>query len=167
MKTPRINEETASYDEVKAALNGHYAARRNVIVERALFNKRTQTPVESVDTFNQDLYRLADNCGYGTIKDKLICDRIIVGVLDDTLSDRLQAKDDLTLEARKQNLALVRGERKASKSAVPTWYDARTFSCCFILYVTATPSHVFHFIISDTNPSSGLVTNGFIDFAIF
>ena len=53
------------------------------------------------------------------MKDELIRDRIIVGVLDDTLSDHLQAKSDLTLavaarvsrqsEARKQNRAVVRG----------------------------------------------------------
>ena len=40
---------------------------------------------------------MADDCEYGTLKDELIRDRIIVGVLDDTLSDRLQAKSDLTL----------------------------------------------------------------------
>ena len=119
VKMLSINETTASFDEVKTALNGYFAARRNVIVERARFNRRRQNPGESVDTFIQDLYRLAENCEYGTLKDELIRDRIIVGVLDDTLSDRLQAKSDLTLadaarmsrqaEARKQNRTVVRG----------------------------------------------------------
>ena len=96
-----------------------YAARRNVIVERARFNRRRQNPGESVDTFIQDLYRLAENCEYGTLKDELIGDRIIVGVLDDTLSDRLKAKPDLILadavrmskqaDARKINRTVVRG----------------------------------------------------------
>ena len=72
-----------------------------------------------MDTFIQDLYRFAENCEYGTLKDELIRDRIIVGVLDDTLSDRPQAKCDLTLaaaarisrqaEARKQNRTVVCG----------------------------------------------------------
>ena len=72
-----------------------------------------------MDTFIQDLYRFAENCEYGTLKDELIRDRIIVGVLDDTLSDRPQAKSDLTLadaarisrqaEARKQNRTVVCG----------------------------------------------------------
>lgn len=71
--------------------------------------------------FIQDLYPLADNCEYGTLKDQLIRDRIVVGDLDDTLSDRLRAKSDLTLadtaprmsrqgEARKQNRTFVRKE---------------------------------------------------------
>ena len=72
-----------------------------------------------MDTFIQDLYRFAENCEYGTLKDELIRERIIVGVLDDTLSDRPQAKSDLTLaaaartsrqaEARKQNRTVVCG----------------------------------------------------------
>ena len=105
-------------------LNGYFAARRNTIVERARFNTRKQTPEESVDTFIQDLYRIAEDCEYGTLKDQLIRDQIVVGVLDDTLSDHLQAKSDLTLadavrmsrqaEARKQNRPVVRGEEKPS-----------------------------------------------------
>lgn len=61
---------------------------------------------------------MADDCEYGTLKDELMRDRIIVGVIGDTLSDRLQAKSDLTLadavrmsrqaEARKQNRTLGR-----------------------------------------------------------
>ena len=119
-----INEETASYTDVRAALNGYFAARRNSIVERACFNTRKQTPAESVDTFIQDLYRIAEDCDYSTLKDQLIRDRIVVGVLDDTLSYHLQAKLDLTLEdavrmsrqakARKQNRTVVRGEEKPS-----------------------------------------------------
>ena len=66
--TKSITEETASYDEVKKALDDHYAARQNVIVERAKFNKRSQKQGESIDDFIQDLYRLAENCQYGTLK---------------------------------------------------------------------------------------------------
>ena len=92
VKTLSINEATASFDEVKTALNGCFAACRNAIVERAQFNRQRQNPSESMDTFIQDLHCLAKNCEYRTLRD----DRIIIGVLDDTLSDRLQAKSDLT-----------------------------------------------------------------------
>ena len=119
IKMLSINEATPSIDKVKTALNGYFAAHRNVIVEQAWFNRRRQNPSESVDTFIQELYRLTENCEYGTLKDELMRDRIIVGVLDDILSDRLQAKADLTLtdaacmsrqaEARKQNRTIVRG----------------------------------------------------------
>ena len=49
--TLRINEETASYTDIRAALNGYFAVRWNTLVERGLFNTRKQTPEESIDTF--------------------------------------------------------------------------------------------------------------------
>ena len=122
--TLRIYEERASYTEVRTALNSYFAARHNTIVTRARFNTRKQKPDQPIDTFIQDLYRITEDCEYGMLKDHLIRDRIVVGVLDDALSDRLQAKSDLTLavavrmsrqaEARKQNRTVVRGEEKPS-----------------------------------------------------
>ncbi|XP_031574104.1 uncharacterized protein LOC116307918 [Actinia tenebrosa] len=124
LQTINIDEEKATYEEVKTALNKYYEVRRNVLVERAKFNKRVQQQGESIDTFIQDLYKLADDCEYGTLKKELIRDRIIVGVIDDTLSDRLQAKTKLTLEetvqlsrqaeARKQSKEVVRGNTQPS-----------------------------------------------------
>ena len=97
LATLHLDETKAMYDEVRTALNGYFDVRHNLIVQRALFNKRHQLAGESVDTFIQDLYRLAEDCEYGSLKDGLFRDRIAVGVVDD-LSDRLQAKADLTLE---------------------------------------------------------------------
>ena len=69
LQTLPLDEGTVSYDEIKKSLNDYFAGCRNVIVERARFNKRFQKPGESVETFIQDLYRLANNCNY----------RIVVG----------------------------------------------------------------------------------------
>ena len=49
LKTLNIDEEKASYEEVKTALNGNYEICRNVLVERAKFNKRVQKLGEPVD----------------------------------------------------------------------------------------------------------------------
>jgi len=72
LQTLQLDEGTVSYEAIKKSLNDHFAEWRNVIVERAHFNKRSQIAGESVDTFIQDLYRLADNCDYGVLKDSLI-----------------------------------------------------------------------------------------------
>ena len=94
-------------------------------MERARFNKRSQKPGESVDTFIQDLYRLGDNCDYGTLKDDLTRHRIVVGVFDDSLSERLRSKGTLTLaqavqmsrqaESRAQNRDLICGDNKPAQ----------------------------------------------------
>ena len=61
------NEETASYTEVRTALNSYFAARCNTIVEQARFNTRKQKPDEPIDTFIQDLYCIAEDCSsFGT-----------------------------------------------------------------------------------------------------
>ena len=123
LQTLRLDEGTVSYDEIKKSLNDYFAEHRNIIVERAHFNKRSQKPRESVETFIQDLYRLTDNCNYGALRDDLIRDRIIVGVLDDSLSDQLQSEGTRTLtqavqmscqaESRAQNHDIVRGDNKS------------------------------------------------------
>ncbi|XP_077864282.1 uncharacterized protein LOC144349635 [Saccoglossus kowalevskii] len=128
LTTLRIDEETSTYEDVKKALNDYFQVRRNIIVERARFNKRVQTHGEPIDVFIQDLYRLAEDCDYGVLKDDLIRDRIVVGVLDDSLSDHLQMKSTLTLaiavqtcrqaEARKQSREVVRGDTSIKPSNV-------------------------------------------------
>ena len=50
--TFRLGETKARYDEVCTALNGYFDVRRNLIVQRVLFNKRHQF---IQDTFIQDL----------------------------------------------------------------------------------------------------------------
>lgn len=73
-----------------------------------------------MDSFIQDLYELADDCEYGSLKFELIRDRIVAGV-----SDRLQPKAKLSLEdavqlsrqaeERKKNKEVVRGGTKSSE----------------------------------------------------
>lgn len=45
---------------------------------------------------------LADSCEYGYIKEEMICDCLIVGIRDESLSERLQMESDLTLEKAKK-----------------------------------------------------------------
>ena len=85
------------YQTVKDQFNYYFAPKKNVIFERFKFNARTQQPGESVDEFITDLYALAEKCEYEDLKDQLIRDRIVIGVIDKRLSERLQLTLDLTL----------------------------------------------------------------------
>ena len=42
-----------------------------------------------------------ENCKYGALKDQMVCDRLVVGLRDLALSQRLQMDPDLTLEKAK------------------------------------------------------------------
>ena len=83
-----------------------------------------QRQSEATDSFIQDLYKIAEGCNYGTLKEELIRDRIVVGVADHDLSEQLQSKANLTLqeavqlsrqmEARKESQPLVRESRSST-----------------------------------------------------
>ena len=65
---------------------------------------RQQGDTESVDKFITDLYAIAKYCEYGGPHDKLIRDRIVVGIRDAQLSEKMQMESELTL-ARAVTLA--------------------------------------------------------------
>ena len=56
IKTLEKNKESSSYEEVNAAFNSYYAARRNIIVERARFSRHKQHPGEPIETFIQLIF---------------------------------------------------------------------------------------------------------------
>ncbi|MCJ8732385.1 hypothetical protein PDJAM_G00210790 [Pangasius djambal] len=90
--------ETSEYDTVKAKLDAHFVARRNVIFERAKFNQRQQETGETVDSFHTALQCLAEYCGYGALHNEMVRDRFVVGLRDKRLSEQLQMDPELTLE---------------------------------------------------------------------
>ena len=91
-------EDAKKYDTVKSKFDWHLVKRRNVIYEWAKFNQRKQEPGESVDFFITVLCGLAEYCGYSTSHDKMIRDRIVVGLRDAKLSGKLQLDPVLTLD---------------------------------------------------------------------
>ena len=72
--------------------------RGNIVYERCRFNLRCQEEGESAASFISDVYALAEHCGYGDLRDELIRDRLVVGIRDRRLSERLQLDADLTLD---------------------------------------------------------------------
>ena len=124
LATFSIDEETVSFADIKTELNNYFGARRSVVVEQAHFTKRVQRQSEAIDSCIQNLYKIAEGCNYGTLKEELIRDRTVVGVADDDLSEQLQSKANLTLqeavqlsrqaEARKESQPLIRESRSSA-----------------------------------------------------
>ena len=77
------------YEMIKERFENYFVVKRNVFFERVKFNRRIQAEGETVDTFVNALYCLAEYCGYGTLQDEMIRDRIVVGLKDVKLSERL------------------------------------------------------------------------------
>ncbi|KAG7454145.1 hypothetical protein JOB18_018844 [Solea senegalensis] len=71
------------YDAVKAAFEQHYIGKHNIIFERAQFSSRRQRDGETVEAYFTAVHKLAENCGFGVLKEELIRDRIVVGIRDE------------------------------------------------------------------------------------
>ncbi len=91
-------EDELVYDTVLAKFNVYFILRRNVIHERACLNQRVQRPGERSETFIRALYELSEHCMLRINREENIRDRIVVGILDKDLSQRLQMVPNLTLE---------------------------------------------------------------------
>lgn len=90
--------ERNDFNVVVGKLQSHFVKKRNVIYERACFNQRVQQVGEPVDNFITSLYHLAEHCQFKDLREELIRDRIVVGLQDARLSEKLQLDPELTLE---------------------------------------------------------------------
>jgi len=91
-------DDSKIYQVVKEKFDDYFEVRKNIIFERAKFNQRKQNEGETVDSFITALYKLSEDCNYGNFREEMVRDRIVVGLRDPKLSERLQLDPDLTLE---------------------------------------------------------------------
>ena len=82
--------DSKKYKTVKEKFDEYFIRQRNVIYERAKFNQRKQEPQESVDGFITSLHYLAEHCSYGELCNEMIRDRIVVGLRDSSVAQKLQ-----------------------------------------------------------------------------
>jgi len=103
LTTTRISDDDRKkYNKVLEKFDEYFKVRHNVIFERARFNRRNQHPGESAEDYITVLHQLAQGCEYGEMTDELIRDRLVVGIRDESLSERLQIESKLTLEQAKR-----------------------------------------------------------------
>ena len=89
--------EESTFDNVIGMFNDHFTPKVNVIHERAVFHQRVQQAGENVETFVRALYDLAEHAGFPD-KDSAIRDRLVIGIRDRDLSEKLQLQAELTLQ---------------------------------------------------------------------
>lgn len=75
----------------------YFIPKTNISIERHKFHSRVQAPNESFEEFQAELTKMAVKCNFGNLKDELIKDRILCGIRDIKLKNRLLSEDNFDL----------------------------------------------------------------------
>ncbi|KAJ6649630.1 hypothetical protein Bhyg_04868, partial [Pseudolycoriella hygida] len=74
------------------------APKKNVVYERFKLNQRCQKEGENFDSFLTDIQKLIRTCEYGEEEKNALRDRIVIGIRDSRLQEKLLAIEDITSE---------------------------------------------------------------------
>ena len=88
-----------TYEELIEIMKEHKAPRPSVIMERFKFNKRDRKEGESIATYVACLRKMTEFCEFGTTLNEMLRDRLVVGVNDERIQQRLLSEKELTWEA--------------------------------------------------------------------
>ena len=89
-------DEGDKFDPVIAKFNAYFIPKRNIIYERAMFHRRSQNSGESVESFVRALFDLAEYAEFAD-KEEQIRDRLVIGLTDKDVSEKLQLTAGLDL----------------------------------------------------------------------
>ena len=83
----------------------YFKVCKNMIYERARFNRHNKLDRETAEEYITVLYVLVKTCYYkAELVDKVLFDRLVVGIRNKALSDKQQVKANLTIESTKKSI---------------------------------------------------------------
>lgn len=91
-------ERKNDIDTVIKKFDDFFVGETNEVYEAYVFNNRVQETAESIDTYIAALRQLAKTCNFENQEDRMIRDRIVVGVKDDDVRQKLLEVKGLTLQ---------------------------------------------------------------------
>ncbi|KXJ79949.1 hypothetical protein RP20_CCG027442 [Aedes albopictus] len=94
---PAGNFEEAAFDDLISKLKNRLDKTEPDLVQRYKFSTRIQNPEETTEDFVLALKLQAEFCGFANFKETAILDRLIAGIKDKNLRQRLLSEEKLTL----------------------------------------------------------------------
>ncbi|XP_063387033.1 uncharacterized protein LOC134673008 [Cydia fagiglandana] len=91
-------EDKDKLEEVIEVFDDYFKPKQNEIINRFNLNKRNQEEGETFDAFYTAIRKVAENCNYGDQKEKMLRDKIVIGVREQRIQQKLLEIKDLTLE---------------------------------------------------------------------
>ena len=91
--------DTESFDNLVKTLKDHYDPPPSFMVERYKFNCRVRSPEESIAHYVAALRTLAEHCKLGDALKEHLRDRLVFGINNDHIQQRLLAEPDPTYKS--------------------------------------------------------------------
>ncbi|XP_045537629.1 uncharacterized protein K02A2.6-like [Papilio machaon] len=91
------DEDAEDIEILVKKFNEHFGSKQNTTITRFKFFTRSQNRGESIDEYVTALKLLSQSCEFEHLEDGLIRDRIVCGVADGVVRERLLRTEDLTL----------------------------------------------------------------------
>ncbi|XP_063362861.1 uncharacterized protein LOC134651690 [Cydia amplana] len=88
----------ASVKDLLDKFESFFSPKKNITIERHRFFTRCQKQSESIEQYAFELKKLASACEFKELMDDLIRDRLICGIQENALRERLLREPDLTLK---------------------------------------------------------------------
>ena len=91
------DEQRNDIETVLLKFRTYCEPRKNIVFERYQFWNRNQNASEPIDQWVTDLRSKAAKCEFGTFESDMIRDKVVFGVRDERIKERLLREADLTL----------------------------------------------------------------------
>lgn len=103
------------FTEVKTAIDGYFAPKRNIVAEHYKFWSQVHRADEFIDTYLTTLRELTKSCDFGTLEEEMISDQIVKKCNSKTLQEKLLQQEKLDLS---RMIKLERSEENATQDSL-------------------------------------------------
>ena len=107
-----------SFQELVDLMQAHQHPKPNPIAERFMFNTRDRLPEESVSVYMASLRRLTEHCGYGEQIDSMLRDRLVCGINNERIQQRLLSEGESLTLARAIEISQAMESAAHNSSAI-------------------------------------------------
>uniref|UniRef100_T1I2W9 Retrotransposon gag domain-containing protein n=1 Tax=Rhodnius prolixus TaxID=13249 RepID=T1I2W9_RHOPR len=91
-------KEVDNFESLIEKFDQYFLPKKNVVFEQHMFFTRNQSAEENIEKYVAELRNLAQSCEFGQMEDMLIRGRVICGLKDDKLREKLLKEGDITLQ---------------------------------------------------------------------
>ena len=135
-------KEDGDFDSVIEKFNSYCNPKKNETYERYVFHSRKQLQGEPIEQFVTDLKLKAHTCQFENLKDSMIRDRLVLGVTNTRVQERLLREENLNLEkAVKICQAAEATERQIQTLSTEKGASSSDVNYCQTLDVANTENH--------------------------